>query len=84
MYSPYIFALLVLSLVHSVSGLKFEVLAHHQNRIAPRCIRHFVSADTLVVVTAIVSGQKGDGQRVNIDVLPLGHQMTVDPRYGGK
>ena len=51
------------------SALKFELLAQPQGHVTPRCIRNYVSADTLVVVTARISGQKGDGQRVNIDVL---------------
>lgn len=33
-----------------------------------RCIRNFVGRDTLVVVTAIVDGQKGDGMAVNMHV----------------
>ena len=52
-------------------ALKFELYAQPQAQLTQRCIRNFVNRDTLVVVTAIVSGSKGDGQRVNIDVLPL-------------
>ena len=33
-----------------------------------RCIRNFVAKDTLVLVTAIVDGFKGDGQVVNMHV----------------
>ena len=51
-------------------ALKFELHAQIQGQLTQRCIRNFVNGDTLVVVTAIVSGSKGDGQRVNIDVLP--------------
>lgn len=51
------------------SALKFDVAAepvgHRQ-----RCIRNFVATDTLVVVTATVSGHKGDGQQLNIHVRP--------------
>jgi hypothetical protein len=50
-------------------ALKFELAAHQAHQVTPRCIRNFVSADTLVVVTAIVSGHKGDGQGVNIHVF---------------
>jgi p24 family protein delta-1 len=57
-----------LFLVTSSLALKFELPAQSQGHVVPRCIRNFVSADTLVVVTASVSGNKGDGQRVNIDV----------------
>ncbi|KAH8702069.1 COPII-coated vesicle membrane protein [Talaromyces proteolyticus] len=48
------------------SALKFELAAQqHSNE---RCIRNFVSAGQLVVVTAIVSGTKGDGQVVNMHI----------------
>ncbi len=51
------------------SALKFDLHAHtgHSNKYE-RCIRNFVARDTLVLVTAIVSGQKGDGQMVNMHV----------------
>ncbi|KAK6337480.1 vesicle coat component [Orbilia blumenaviensis] len=49
------------------SALKFDLFAqssgHHH-----RCIRNFAAKDTLVVVTAIVGGSKGDGQKVNIHI----------------
>ena len=50
-------------------ALKFDILAHtgHAARYQ-RCIRNFVNKDTLVVVTAIVDGTKGDGQVVNMHV----------------
>lgn len=52
-------------------ALKFDLAAHtgHNNKYE-RCIRNFVSKDTLVLVTAIVDGQKGDGQMVNMHVSP--------------
>lgn len=56
------------------SALKFEIHAQPQGHVTPRCIRNFVGGDTLVVVTARVSGNKGDGQRVNIEVLPSVNQ----------
>ena len=58
------FALLPLS-----SALKFDLTAHtgHSNRYE-RCIRNFVQKETLVVVTAIVDGTKGDGQMVTMHV----------------
>ena len=54
------------------SALKFDLQAHtgHSAKYE-RCIRNFVSKDTLVVVTATVSGQKGDGQVVNMHVSDL-------------
>ena len=50
-------------------ALKFDLAAHtgHDSRYE-RCVRNFVSKDTLVLVTAIVDGQKGDGQLVNMHV----------------
>jgi p24 family protein delta-1 len=63
------------------SALKFEVHAQPQGHVTPRCIRNFVGEDTLVVVTARVSGNKGDGQRVNIEVT-LSFRRDIDDRFG--
>lgn len=51
-------------------ALKLDLEAKSQTHDAKRerCIRNFVAKDTLVVVTAIVSGSKGDGMRVNMHV----------------
>ncbi len=50
-------------------ALKFDLQAHPgHNAKQERCIRNFVAKDTLVVVTATVGGQKGDGQTVNMHV----------------
>ncbi|KAL1986065.1 hypothetical protein VTN96DRAFT_7078 [Rasamsonia emersonii] len=46
------------------SALKFDLPATTHK--TERCIRNFVSNGQLVVVTAIVSGQRGDGQVVNM------------------
>ncbi len=54
----------IMLLVTSINALKFDLAA--DGRL--RCIRNFVAKDTLVVVTAIVSGSKGDGQTVNMIV----------------
>lgn len=53
-----------------VNALKFDLQASSQSHDSKkeRCIRNFVARDTLVVVTAIVSGTKGDGMRVNMHV----------------
>ncbi|KAF8427005.1 emp24/gp25L/p24 family/GOLD-domain-containing protein [Tirmania nivea] len=60
--------LLLLSIFACLSAaLKFEIQAQPSG-VRPRCIRNFVAKDTLVVVTATVSGTKGDGQRVNIHI----------------
>jgi p24 family protein delta-1 len=56
-------------LASTVQALKFDLLAtvgHDPRR--ERCIRNFVSKDTLVVVTATVSGYRGDGMTVNMHV----------------
>ncbi len=51
----------------STGALKFDLAPTHGQE---RCIRNFVGADTLVVVTATVSGEKGDGMSVNMNVSP--------------
>ena len=53
-----------------VSALKFDIQAHpgHESKSKERCIRNFVSRDQLVVVTATVSGSRGDGQQLNMHV----------------
>jgi len=56
-----------LSLFSAVSALKFDLFAQAQGS-PPRCIRNFVAKDTLVVVTAIITGSKGDGQKINIHI----------------
>ena len=60
---------LFLLIIPFSSALKFDLAAHtgHSNKYE-RCIRNFVAKDTLVVVTAIVGGSKGDGQQVNMHV----------------
>lgn len=55
-------ALLSLTLLPFSWALEFDVTAHKGRE---RCICNFVAKDTLVLVTAIVDGQKGDGQQVN-------------------
>ncbi len=68
MKSLYSFAVLLLLLPFSYA-LKFELLAQPGHSAKnERCIRNFVTKDTLVVVTAIVSGNRGDGQMVNMHV----------------
>ncbi|RYP75232.1 hypothetical protein DL769_003843 [Monosporascus sp. CRB-8-3] len=52
----------IVLLVTSINALKFDLAADGRQR----CIRNFVARDTLVVVTAVVSGHKGDGQTVNM------------------
>jgi len=54
------------------SALKFDIQAHPGGESAKqeRCIRNFVAKDQLVVVTATVSGKRGDGQTLNMHVSP--------------
>lgn len=65
-------ALLFLLVLPLSLALKFDLAAHTgHNSKYERCIRNFVGKDTLVLVTAIVDGQKGDGQMVNMHVSLL-------------
>ncbi|KAF2792614.1 hypothetical protein K505DRAFT_278542 [Melanomma pulvis-pyrius CBS 109.77] len=62
--------LLLLLAIPLTSALKFEihaVQAHDAARFE-RCVRNFVAKDQLVVVTAIVSGNRGDGQTLNMHI----------------
>ncbi len=56
-------------LLACAEALKFELLAYpaHDSKNT-RCIRNFVSKDTLVMVTSTIDGSKGDGMQVNIHV----------------
>ncbi|KAK3325661.1 emp24/gp25L/p24 family/GOLD-domain-containing protein [Apodospora peruviana] len=56
----------LLLLIACAHGLKFELEATSYSK--QRCIRNFVGRDTLVVVTAIIDGYKGDGMQVNMHV----------------
>ncbi|KAI1473963.1 emp24/gp25L/p24 family/GOLD-domain-containing protein [Daldinia eschscholtzii] len=57
-------------LIASVNALKFDLVARGPNdKKTERCIRNFVAKDTLVVVTAIVGGSKGDGMIVNMHIV---------------
>lgn len=57
-------------------ALRFDLDAKRPKDVRERCVRNFVGKDTLVVVTATISGSKGDGQSVNMQVrlrcLPRG------------
>lgn len=64
--------LLTSSILPTISALKFDIAAHSGgSNNYERCIRNYAAADTLVVVTAISDGFKGDGQTVNMHVRPL-------------
>ncbi|KAF2485338.1 emp24/gp25L/p24 family/GOLD-domain-containing protein [Neohortaea acidophila] len=63
--------LLLAFLLPLVAALKFDIQAHpgHESKEKERCIRNWVQRDQLVVVTAKVSGSKGDGQQLNARIL---------------
>lgn len=75
MHSLWSAVALLLSL-HLTVALKFELIALAPHVKSERCIRNFVNKDTLVVVTAILDGSRGDGQVVNMHVrgrwIPFG------------
>lgn len=58
----------VLLFITLAQALKFDIPALPKGTNKPRCIRNYVSKDTLVVVTVTASGNKGDGQTLNIHV----------------
>ncbi|QIX00257.1 hypothetical protein AMS68_005774 [Peltaster fructicola] len=62
--------LLIAFVVPLVAALKFDIQAHpgHESASKERCIRNFVARDQLVVVTATVSGSRGDGQVLNMHI----------------
>jgi hypothetical protein len=60
-----------LLVVQIASALKFDLPAQSGHGKNERCVRNFVAKDQLVVVTAIVSGNKGDGQVVNMHVCTM-------------
>jgi hypothetical protein len=64
------FCALLLLFTTAAQALKFDLAAHSggESTKKERCIRNFVAKDTLVVVTAVVGGYKGDGMAVNIHV----------------
>ncbi|KAA8893085.1 emp24/gp25L/p24 family/GOLD-domain-containing protein [Sphaerosporella brunnea] len=68
---------LLLTGLSLATALKFDIAAQPAHLLKPRCIRNYVGAETLVVVTATLSGSKGDGQTVNIDI-----KDTVGNKYG--
>ena len=71
--------LFLLVLAPLASALKFDINAYasHDSAKHERCIRNFVQKDQLVVVTAIVSGFRGDGQMLNLHI-----RDTLGNEYG--
>jgi hypothetical protein len=60
----------LLALLPLTAALKFDLhpVAAHDSAKYERCIRNFVAREQLVVVTAILDGYRGDGQRVDMHV----------------
>jgi p24 family protein delta-1 len=69
--------LLLLAALPISSALKFDIHAYsnHESAKYERCIRNFVAKDQLVVVTAIVSGHRGDGQTLNMHVCGISFRL---------
>lgn len=65
-------ALLVAIIAPLTAALKFDLhpVSAHDAAKYERCIRNFVAKDQLVVVTAILDGYRGDGQKVDMHVRP--------------
>lgn len=62
--------LLVAVIAPLTAALKFDLhpVSSHDAAKYERCIRNFVAKDQLVVVTAILDGYRGDGQKVDMHV----------------
>lgn len=62
-----------------VAALKFDIQANpgHESASKERCIRNFVAEGQLVVVTATVSGNRGDGQVLNMHVSLRSRSIMV-------
>lgn len=60
--------------------VKFDIEAVSPGYVQPRCIKDFVVSDTLVVVTAWVSGTANDGQKVDIDITDTNGNKYGKPR----
>lgn len=79
--SPLAYLCGLLLLLATANALKFDLQAYpHHNKQSERCIRNFVSKDTLVVVTATLSGSRGDGMLVNMNV---GCEVTLFGKFPG-
>jgi hypothetical protein len=68
--TSFLVRLLLLALLPLSFALKFDIQAHPgaESASKERCIRNFVAKDQLVVVTATISGHRGDGQVLNLHV----------------
>lgn len=73
-------SLLFLTVLPIANALKLDVVAHpgHESKARERCVRNFVAKDQLVVVTAIVDGQRHDGQMLNMHVCNNNHGKDLE------
>lgn len=62
------FLAVLTALLLPATALKFDLQAQPHGGAHEQCVRNFVGKDQLVVVTAIVGGNRGDGQMVNMHV----------------
>lgn len=65
-----LFSCVLLLLLPLAAALKFDLhpVSPHDAAKYERCVRNFVAKEQLVVVTAILDGYRGDGQRVDMHV----------------
>jgi hypothetical protein len=63
----------LLAILPLTAALKFDLhpVSTHDSAKYERCVRNFVAKEQLVVVTAILDGYRGDGQRVDMHVRCL-------------
>ncbi|KAF1352689.1 hypothetical protein EJ07DRAFT_136226 [Lizonia empirigonia] len=65
-----VIAVLLAVIAPLTAALKFDLhpVSAHDAAKYERCIRNFVAKDQLVVVTAILDGYRGDGQKVDMHI----------------
>ncbi|KAF2036476.1 hypothetical protein EK21DRAFT_95756 [Setomelanomma holmii] len=65
-----LFSCVLLVLLPLAAALKFDLhaVSPHDAAKYERCVRNFVAKDQLVVVTAILDGYRGDGQKVDMHI----------------
>lgn len=73
----------LLAILPLAAALKFDLhpVAPHDSAKYERCVRNFVAKDQLVVVTAILDGYRGDGQRVDMHVRCNSSAMSTNQHH---
>jgi hypothetical protein len=71
----------LLVLLPLAAALKFDLhpVSQHDAAKYERCVRNFVAKEQLVVVTAILDGYRGDGQRVDMHVCMVSTKHYSTP-----